>query len=151
MQQLIHLGHYLEGVGDVDHVGFAAGPAAVGVEGDGAALSDEAPADDVGLFAVAAGGKALGVTRRGAGLADLVHVGEEGKHGLAVAALVDERFAAAERCAGGIDEAEDEAGGFSGVGLAVRLFAGPAGAGDEEKFGVGADGLRAGLCCFQAR
>ncbi len=104
-------------------------------------LADEAPADYVRLFAVAAGGEAFGVARRGAGLADLVHVGEEGKDGFAFAALVDQRFAAAEGCAGGAQEAEDQFAGFGGMDLAVGLLFCPAGAGDEEKFGIGADGL----------
>ena len=91
------------------------------------------------------------MARRGAGLADLVHVGEEGKHGLAVASLIDERFAAAQRCAGGMEEAEDEIGGFGGMGLAVGLFLGPAGAGDKEEFGIGTDGLRVLLRCAGIR
>ena len=140
-EQFVDFGDYLKGVGYVDYVGFAAGPAAVGVEGDGAAVGDEAPADDVRLFAVAAGGEALGVARRCAGLADLVQMREEGKNGVAFAALVDERLAAAERCAGLAQEAEDEVGGFGDVDLAVGLLLGPASAGDEEEFGVGADGL----------
>ena len=81
------------------------------------------------------------MARRGAGLADLVHVGEEGKHGLAFAALIDERFAAAQRCAGGAQEAENQFAGFGDVDLAVGLLFCPAGAGDEEQLGVGADGL----------
>ena len=55
LQQGVEFGDDLEGVGDVDYVGFAAGPAAVGVERDGAALGDEAPAYYVRFFAVAAG------------------------------------------------------------------------------------------------
>jgi hypothetical protein len=78
----------LEGIGYVDYVGFAACPAAVGVEGDGAAVGDEAPADDVRFFAVTAGGEAHGVAGRCAGLADLVEMGEEGKDGVAFAALI---------------------------------------------------------------
>ena len=97
-----------------------------------AALADEAPTHHVRLFAVAAGGQALGVTRRRAGLADLVHVRQEGKHGLAFAALVDERFAAAERCACCAQESENEIGGFGGVHLPVGLLLGPSRAGDEE-------------------
>ena len=71
-QQVVYLGHYLEGVGYVDYIGFAAGPAAIGIEIDGAAFVDEAPADYVRLFAVAAGGEAFGVAGSGAGLADLI-------------------------------------------------------------------------------
>ena len=62
-EQVVEFGDYLEGVGYVDYVGFAAGPATVGVEGDGAAVGDESPAYDVRLFAMTAGGKALGVAR----------------------------------------------------------------------------------------
>ena len=54
-KQHIEFGHDLEGVGDVDDVGFAACPSTVGIEGDGAALADEAPADDVRFFAMATG------------------------------------------------------------------------------------------------
>jgi hypothetical protein len=89
-QQLIQLCYDLEGVGYVDYVGFAAGPAAVGVERDGAALGDEAPADYVRLLAVAAGGKAFGMAGRCAGLADLVEVRKKGKNGVPFAALVDQ-------------------------------------------------------------
>ena len=39
-------------------------------------------------------------------------------------------------------EAEDQFAGLGGMDLAVGLFLGPACAGDEEHFGVGADGLR---------
>ena len=74
LQQGVDVAHDFEGVGDVEDVGLAARPAAVGVEVDGAALVDEAPADDVRLLAVAAGGQALGMARGGAGLADLVQV-----------------------------------------------------------------------------
>ena len=70
----VDLGHDLKGVGDIDYVGFSAGPAAVGVEGDCASGGDEAPADYVGFLSVAAGGETFGMTRCGAGLADLVHV-----------------------------------------------------------------------------
>ena len=140
-EQFVDFGNDGEGVGHVDYVGFAAGPAAVGVEGDGAALGDEAPADDVRLFAVTAGGEALGMARRGAGLADLIEMRQKWKNGVPLAALVDQRFAAAERCAGGAQEAEDQVCRFGDVDLAVGLFFGPAGAGYEEQLGVGADGL----------
>src|SRR5271166_5393625 len=60
-EKLIYLGHDLEGVGYVEHVGFAAGPAAIGVEIDGAALVDEAPADHVRFLAMATGRKAFRV------------------------------------------------------------------------------------------
>src|ERR1017187_509995 len=96
-----------EGVGYIDHVGFATGPAAVGVERNGAALGDETPTDNVGFLAVAAGCEALGMAGRGAGLADLIHMSEEGKNWLAFATLVDKRLAAAEGCAGLAKEAEN--------------------------------------------
>lgn len=59
-EQLVDLRHHGKRVGDVNHVGLAARPAAVGVQADGPALFDEAPADRVRLFAVAAGGKPFG-------------------------------------------------------------------------------------------
>jgi hypothetical protein len=103
----IELGDDLEGVDDVDDIGFAACPSTIGVEGDGTAFADEAPADNVGLFAVTAAGEALGVAGRGAGLADLIQVGEERKYGMTVAALVNEGFATAEGRMGGMEETED--------------------------------------------
>ena len=54
-EELVHAGDHLEGVGDVDDVGLAASPAAIGVERYGTALGNETPADDVRLFAMAAG------------------------------------------------------------------------------------------------
>ena len=72
------------------------------------------------------------MARRGAGLANLVHVGEKGENGLPFAALIDERFRAAEGCACLVQEVEDNVGGFGDVNLAVGLFFGPAGAGYEE-------------------
>ncbi len=93
---MVDFGDDLESVGDVEDVGFAAGPAAVGVEADGAAFVDEAPSDGVGFFAVAASGEAFGMSWCGAGLADLVQMRQEREDSLAFAALVDQRFAAAE-------------------------------------------------------
>src|SRR5208283_2088862 len=72
LQQVIQLGHDLEGVGYVQHVGFAAGPATIGIEIDGAPLVDEAPADHVGFLAMTTRGKTFGVARSGAGLAHLI-------------------------------------------------------------------------------
>jgi hypothetical protein len=141
-QTRVHLGHHLEGVGDIDHVGLAAGPAAVGVERDGAALADEAPAHHVRLFAVAAGGEALGVARRCAGLADLVQVREEGKHGVALRRPGRPAICCCRAMRRRAQEAEDQFAGLGGVNLAVGLLLGPAGAGDEQQLGVGADGLR---------
>jgi hypothetical protein len=141
LKQSVDLAHHLKGVGNIYDVGFAAGPAAVGIEGDGAAVGDEAPANDVRLFAVATGGKAFGVAGRRSGLPDLIQMRKEWENGVPVATLIDEGFAAAERCACCVEEAKDEVAGFCGMGLAVGLFLGPACAGNEEKFGVGADGL----------
>src|ERR1039457_1682920 len=56
-EQRVDLRHYLESVGDVEHVGFAARPSAVGIEIDGAALANETPADSVGLLTMTAGGQ----------------------------------------------------------------------------------------------
>ena len=102
------MAHDFEGVGDVEDVGLAARPAAAGVEVDGPALIDEAPADDVRLLAVATGGKALGVARGRAGLADLVHVGHAVQDGFAFAAEVHHVFAAAERGLRLTQEGEDQ-------------------------------------------
>lgn len=74
-QEFIDFGHDREGVGDVEDIGFAARPAAVGVRVDCAAFGDEAPADGVGFFAMATGGKSFRMPRGGAGLANLVEVG----------------------------------------------------------------------------
>ena len=60
-QQLVDVRHHFKGVGDVEDVGFAAGPAAIGVEADGAAFVDEAPADGVRFLAMTARAQALGV------------------------------------------------------------------------------------------
>src|SRR4051794_29936220 len=60
-EQLVHLCNYLEGIGDVDDVGLAAGPATVRVERNGAPITNEAPSNHVRLFAMTAGGKPLGV------------------------------------------------------------------------------------------
>jgi len=57
--------------GDVEHVGLAAGPAAIGIEIDRAPLVDEAPADHMRLFAMATRGKAFRVAWSGASLAHL--------------------------------------------------------------------------------
>jgi hypothetical protein len=103
--------------------------------------ADEAPAHDVRLFAVAAGGEALGVARRRTGLADLIHVRQEGKNGVPFAALIDERFAAAQRRAGRAQEAENQFARFGSVNLAVGLLLGPACAGNEEQLRVGTNGL----------
>src|SRR6266702_444572 len=78
LKKRIHFFDHLEGIGNIHNVGFAAGPAAVGVERDGAPLSDESPAYDVRLLTMAAGGKSLSMSRSRAGLPDLIHVGEEG-------------------------------------------------------------------------
>ncbi len=71
-----------------------------------------------------------GVARSGR-LADLIHVGQEGKHGLSVVALIDERFAAAQRSTGGIEEAENERTGLSCVHLSIGLLLGPSRAGQR--------------------
>ena len=82
------------------------------------------------------------MARRRAGLPDLVHMRQERKHGVPLAALIDERLAAAERCAGRVQEAENQLARLGDVDLAVGLFLGPAGAGDKKHFRVGANRLR---------
>jgi len=83
------------------------------------------------------------MTRRGACLTDLIHVGEEWKHLLILACLIDQRFAATERSTGSAEEIENEGCGLGGMNLPVGLFFGPAGAGDEKELGIGANGLTA--------
>src|ERR1019366_4491955 len=95
--QFVDPRHHLERVRDIEHVGFAARPAAIGIKVDGPALGDEAPANGVGLLAVAAGRETLWVTRRSPSLTDLVEMAHEGQRGLVLAAEIDQRFAAAER------------------------------------------------------
>ena len=63
-EQDIDLRHHLKGIGDIEHVGFAARSSAVGIEIDGAPFANEAPADSVRRLAMAAGGRALGMARR---------------------------------------------------------------------------------------
>src|SRR5579863_1341930 len=89
------------------------------------------------------------MARRSARLADLVHVGEEGKNGLAVPSLIDERLARAERCAGCAQEVEDDVRRVIAVGLTVELFLGPAGTRDEEKLRIGTNRLR--ILCGRAK
>ena len=95
---------------------------------------------------MAAGGEPLGVARRRAGLADLVHVREEGKHGLLLARafrlLVRQRLAAAERCSAEAQEREDQLSGLGDVNLPVGLLLGPARPGDKQQPRVRADRLR---------
>ena len=73
-EEPVKLLHHGKSIRNVDHVRFAAGPAAVGVEVDGAAFVDESPADNVWFLAVTAGGEPLGMSWRCTGLAHLVHV-----------------------------------------------------------------------------
>src|SRR5208282_1979813 len=116
-QLLVQLGHDLEGIGNVEHVGLAAGPAAIGVEIDGAALVDKAPADHVGFLAMATRGEAFRVTWSGTGLAHLIQMGHESQHRLVLPALVHERLAATERSAGHAKKIEDERFGLFRVRL----------------------------------
>ena len=50
-KQLIHLCHHAERISHIDYVGFAASPAAVGVERNCPSLADEPPANDVRFLA----------------------------------------------------------------------------------------------------
>ena len=131
-QQFIHFSHHGEGVSHVKHVGFAAGPAAVRVQADGAALGDETPADGVRLFAVATGAQPLRMPRRCAGLANLVQVRQKRQHRLSLAALVHQRFAAAQRRAAELEKTPDVLFRLGHVRLAVGLFLRPARAGDKK-------------------
>ena len=87
-QLLVELRYHLKSVSDINHVGFAAGPAAVWVQGDSAALANESPTNNMRLFAVAAGGEPFGVARRGASLPDLVQMRQKWQHGVPFAALI---------------------------------------------------------------
>ncbi len=88
-QQLVHQRHYLERIGNVHHVRLAARPTAVRVQRNCSAFADESPAYNVRLFAMAARRQSLGMPRCRSSLPHLVHVGEEGKYRLPIAALVD--------------------------------------------------------------
>src|SRR5208337_2473465 len=118
-QQLIHLGHDLEGIGNVEHVGFAAGPTAIGVEIDRAAFVDKTPPDHMGFLAMTTRGKPFWVTWSGTGLAHLIQVGHESQHRLVFPALIHERLAAAEGSTGRAKKIEDERFGLFRVGLSI--------------------------------
>src|SRR6202165_6340942 len=93
-QQLIDFFHHLERVGDVHHIRFAARPATVWIQTDGAAFAHEAPTNNVRLFAVATGRKPLWMSRGGACSPNLIQVRQKRKYRLIFATLVHERFAA---------------------------------------------------------
>lgn len=59
-QEGIELVNDFEGVGDIEHIGLAASPSAVGIEIDGTPLGDETPANCVWLFAVTTCERPLG-------------------------------------------------------------------------------------------
>ena len=96
-QKRIDLRHHLEGVGHVQDISLAAGPAAIGIEIDGAPLANESPTHGVRLLAVAARGQPLGMAWRGPGLSHLVEVAHEAQRRLVLAGELDQGFAAAER------------------------------------------------------
>ena len=144
----VHFCRDFESVCYVEDVSLAPRPSAIGVEIDGAALVDESPAYDMRLLTVTAGGETLGVAGRGTGLANLVHVTHELQDFAAFTGDINERFAAAERSFRFVEEAQDQNFGVIHVRLTVLLLLGPAGAGDEEKFGVRADGLSVRLRRF---
>ncbi len=95
-EKFVHLGHDGEGIGNIEHIGLALGPAAISVGVDRTAFIDKASADHVRFFAVTAGVKTLRVTRRGTGLANLVEMTHTGKHGFPLGSLIDKRLAAPE-------------------------------------------------------
>ena len=97
LEQLVHLRHHLERIGHVHHIGLAARPSAIRIERNCPPLADKPPAHHVRLLAMAAGREPLGMPRRRARLSDLVQMRQKGKHGLPVAALVNQRFRTAQR------------------------------------------------------
>src|ERR1700683_74147 len=66
---------------------------------------------------------------------------QEGKNGAPVAALINERFATAQRRARSAKKLENQAAGLVGMNLPIRLLLGPSRAGHKQKFGVGPDSL----------
>src|ERR1035441_5314140 len=62
-QQGADSGHHLERIGDIDHIGLSARPAAVCVQADGASFSDESPPHRMWLLAMAACGESLRMSR----------------------------------------------------------------------------------------
>ena len=103
-QQLVDPLHHCKRVGHIKHVCLATRPSTVRIEINCAALVYEAPTDDVRFFAMAAGRQTLGMTRCRTGLADLIQMRHKAEHGLLFAALIDQRFAAAERSLGRVQE-----------------------------------------------
>ena len=130
-QQLVHFGNHRERIGHIKHVGLAARPAAIRIQTDGAAFADETPADGMRLLTVTAGAQAFRVTRCRAGLADLVQMRQKRQHGLTLAALIHERFAAAERRARLFQETKNQFFRLRQMRLSVGLFFRPARAGNE--------------------
>ena len=83
-------------------------------------------------------------------LAHLVEMAQERDHGTGFAGLIHQRLAAAQRGPGQIQKIADQLFGFRHMGLAVRLFASPAGPCHKQQFRVRADGLRIGIRRFKA-
>ena len=142
LQQRVDFGHHREGVGDIDHVGLAAGPAAVGVQRDGAPVADEPPAHHVRLLAVAAGGEALGWR----GVEPVCPIWfmwvRKGSTGSPSPPWSTSDLLLPSDAPASAQEAENQLASFGDMHLAVGLLFGPSGAGDKEHLGVGTDGLR---------
>ena len=98
----------------------------------------------MGLFTVAAGRQPFRMAWRGARLADLIQVRQERKDSLAFAAQVHQRLAAAQGSPRELEAIVDQLFRILHVRLAVGLFLGPTGPGDQQEVGLGADGLRVG-------
>src|SRR3954463_397958 len=81
------------------------------------------------------------MARCSARLPDLVEMCHERQDALIFPALIDERFAAAERSAGAAEEIENGGLRVADVDLAIRLLLGPSCTCDKEKFCVRSDGL----------
>ena len=97
LELLTHLRHHLERIGDVDHIGLAPRPSAIRVERNRPPLADEAPAHYMRPLSVTTSRQALRVARCRASLTDLIHMREKRQDDVPFAALVDERFRAAQR------------------------------------------------------
>src|SRR5664279_303358 len=124
-EQRVHLCHHLEGVGDIEHIRFAACPSAIRVEIDGAPFANKAPTNRVRLLPMTACGQSLGMSRRRAGLPDLVEMRHEMQRRLILAADIDQRFAATQRRLGAPQKIHDDDFCFGNVRLPIFLFLRP--------------------------
>ena len=123
--------HDLKGVGDIEYVGFAAGPSTIGIQIDCPAFIDEAPADHVRFLAVATGGKSFWMPRSRPRLADLIEMGHESQDCLTLARLVDERLATSKRGARAAQKLQNCCFRLGQVCFSVCLLFAPSSSGDK--------------------